>query len=553
MRRQALRIPCSLVAAALSWFVGDSVRAEPASPWGVSPSAELCAAPASWAASMATLGVTWVRGFEDRPEGAGLRPLVDAGLAVSGTLWWSPPGSVLTFPVKDLPGFRQYVLERVTRFKGVVHNWEVWNEPPNFTADPSPVSYGRTVAAAYDAAKSVDPSVQIGLAAKSTDISFLAASIDGGARGKYDYVTLHPYETAELLPQGWEGPFLGIVAGVRAMLRDKDPVKAQVPIWFTEIGLEAAENGRKGVSVAVQADSLVKIYVMSLAQGVTHIHWFDPRDSEGKAHGLLRGDGSQRPAMVAFSNLVRFLGRVPSYSGALTLAPDTYGFLFNGPSGDVVVAWSKPGLQKSIKFAASLTIVQPGSGEMRVSNRAVLTSSPTLFVTDSNGAQSKIWRDAAKATLPAWDGGASNQSASLTAGQKPQGIHMIDAAPKKLGNRPLEFDLSGTTGARFAVDPAFYLYEGGPIRITAVVRAHEKGRAGFSLKYEANGPVDAVDGQGMIGAGTWNTVTGEAPATLSWEIRDARFVGKYGANFAINCDGPEFCNFSVLSVKVTKL
>jgi hypothetical protein len=502
---------------------------------------------------MAAVGVTWVRGFNGRAGVAGLTPFAEAGLSVSGFLMWSPD-SRQTLPVSDLAAFRRYVSEQVNLYKGQVHHWEVWNEPPNFTEDESPVSYGRVVAAAYDAAKSVDPTVQIGLAAKSTHVNFLAESIDGGARGKFDFISLHPYETAGLVPQGWEGPFLGIVPSVRAMLRDKDPDKVDVPVWFTEVGLEVAEAGRSGVSPEVQADTLVKLYTMGIAQGASHVHWFDPQDSEGKTHGLLRGDGTPRPAHHALSTLTRTLGRAPEYRGFLAPAADTFGFLFRGAEGHALVAWSRPGAGRSLHFVAPIAVMDPRTGQSRSTDHVTLTPAPLVLIAARDSPVAGGWQRAARAgRLPTWDGGKLNAMVSLSAGQKPRGLHMIDPPDPTIVNGVAEFDLSGRRDARFAVDPLFLNYESLPIRITAVVRGHNRGNPGFNLKYENRGPISAANGHGMVSTGGWQFVKGTSPITLSWTIADDRFVGKYGAHFAIDCDGPESSDFSILSISVTKL
>jgi len=288
----------------LSWIAATSVHAQRRddSPWSVSPSAALSLDPASWVQDMIAAGVRSVRGFS-RPE-----PIAAAGLGLTGILTVPNAQARQTFPIDDLPGYRRYVTREVTRYKGIVRYWEVWNEPPNFSEDQSPASYARIVAAAYDAAKAVDPTVQIGLSAKSVHLGFMAEALDAGARGKYDYITLHPYETASLLQDNWEGPFLGIVPTLRTMLKDKDPARAKVPVWFTEIGVEVAEQGRQGVSLAEQADLLVKIYAMSLAQGVTRVSWFAPRDSEGTTHGLSWANGERKPAFNAYETITQSLG-----------------------------------------------------------------------------------------------------------------------------------------------------------------------------------------------------------------------------------------------------
>ncbi|HEY2736393.1 MAG TPA: hypothetical protein VGI70_20480, partial [Polyangiales bacterium] len=464
-------------------------HAEPESPWGVSPSSALSRAPEVWDHEMVAAGVTSVRGFEARSDGSAVVGLRAVGLSVSGILIWST-GPEQTFPVNDLAGFRRYVIEQVTRYKGTVQHWEIWNEPPNFTKSNSPIDYGKIVAAAYDAAKSIDPTVQIGLCAKSVHIDFLAESIAGGARDKFDFISLHPYEVASLVPQGWEGPYLGIATTVRAMLREQDPGRVDVPIWFTEIGLGVAATGHDGVSPEVQADTLVKLYVMGIAQGVEHVHWFDPRDSEGLTLGLLRGDGSPRPAYRALATLIHALGRFPHYEGSVDLDPHTFGFLFQSEGKEALAAWSRSRQRGSaLRFALPIEIVDLKSGDAHRSDRADLTQTPTLFVADSESAVAAGWRRRVKARLPSWDGAELGQTASLVAGEAPHGIHMANAPATETVHGRAEWNLTGTAGASFAVDPRFLNYASHPIRITAVVRGHGQGRPGFNLKYESRQPI----------------------------------------------------------------
>jgi hypothetical protein len=155
--------------------------------------------------------------------------------------------------------------------------------------------------------------------------------------------------------------------------------------------------------------------------------------------------------------------------------------------------------------------------------------------------------------LPRWDDVKLGRSASFAAGKPTRGIHMIDPTAVKMFRGTPEIDLTGTTGARFAVDPSFLSYDTVPIRVTAVVRGFGRGSPGFNLKYEYSGPVRAADDHGMVARGAWNSIQGDKPTTLSWDIPDPRFVGKYGANVWLACDSSAHSDFSVVSVSVTKL
>ena len=262
------------------------------SPWGVAPSHSSSRGIESWAGPIAETGVDWMRGFYQGESERVLAVAAKNGYQVSGIL--QAPAS---FPVDALPEWKQYVADSIKRTRGKVRYWEVWNEPPNFSQSKSPVDYAKIVVAAYQTAKEVDPTVQVGLAAQSVNLNFLAQALDAGAAGHFDYVTVHPYETLDLVASGWEAQYLSIVPTIRKLLADKSPGKKDVPVWFTEVG----EPVQKGVTPQRQADTLVKAYVLGLAQGVLRIHWFEPIDGDSGPFGLIAGgsgSGSRRPSVL---------------------------------------------------------------------------------------------------------------------------------------------------------------------------------------------------------------------------------------------------------------
>lgn len=496
---------------------------------------------------MAAAGVTNVRGFHSGKRFAELQPYRDAELSLSGVLLWSPTRPI-TFPTSDLEGFKQYVKTEVSRYRGVVKSWEVWNEPPNFSEDMSPSSYAVVVAAAYDAAKSVDPSVQIGLAAKSVHVRFLAEAIAAGARDKFDYVSLHPYEVAALISHGCERTFLGIVDNVRAMLREQNPGRASVPVLFTEIGVELRDNERASIAEAEQADALIKIYSMSFAQGVDQVDWFDPRDSEGKHHGLLRGNGTTRPAYRAYQQLRAALGRTPRFLGWISLTPDSLGFLFAGPESDVVVTWLPPAKTREISLADAALMIDPASGEHTLAKTLKLAHEARLIAAATGSPLAAAWRKQARRDRAPWDQSSGAKEIELGTGTTAPALCLVNT----VSTGQSEINLTRSRGAWFAVDPKFVGYAGAPLEVTLVARGHGQGAAGFNLKYESRKQIKAADGNGMVVKGSWNTVRGTRPTTFTWQIDDASFVSKYGPNLGLDCDGPEHCNFSILSLKIRK-
>lgn len=547
------------VSSAKNWREGGAANpATQESPWGVAPSTALSYNPEGWIPAMVEAGVTTVRGFHapPLPSSDRLAPILDANLAGVGILQWSPT-TVLSLPANDIDGWRRYVTSQVTRFKGQIKYWEVWNEPPNFTVDTSPASYAKIVAVAFEAAKAVDPSIKIGLAAKSNHVNWLAESIAAGAKDKFDFVTLHPYEVAALLPQGWEGAFMNIVPNVRKMLQIQNPAKAKVPVWFTESGISAAPPSDGGVGPLVQADVLIKIYTMALAQGVGRVYWFDPSDSEGLTMGLTTADGTKRPSWYALRSLTTYLGPQPAYVGWTQTANGSYGLVFKSEKGVVMATWARAGQSETRQLASDVTEVNPRTGTVSNTRVPVVNDAPTLLVAPNGSPQAHRWQAQAienrGRTFP-WNGDhASSASVEMVAGMLPNGVFMKNAPPVTMFNNTPEYNFAGRGGPSFAVDPAFLPYGTTPIRVTAVLRSHGNGDPGFSLKYESDVPIATTDNNGLVGSSRgWVKVVGTDLYEATWTLPNARFFGMYGYHFTFDSDGPAHSQFSIVRITVSR-
>lgn len=540
-----------VLAASFGMHAPSAAQADPPSPWGVSPSSALSNTPQAWTRDMHAAGVTNVRGFHTQRTLSQLGVYRDAALSLSGFLMWSPD-QPLTLPIAHLDGFRSYVTDTVRRYSSYVTSWEVWNEPPNFTADTSPASYATIVATAYDATKAVNPKLRVGLAAKSVHLRYLAEAISAGARDKFDFLSLHPYETADLISQGCDRPFLGIVSNTRAMLRERNPKRAEVPIWFSEVGTELRATGPHPVDEVTQADILVKIYTMAIAQGVERISWFDPRDSEGRQLGLQRGNGEARPAYVAYKTLSHDLGTVPNFLGYISLAADSFGFLFAGPDADVLVTWLSSGAPRAVSLAQEVSMLRPGRAPKEATAAPTLSTAPILLEVPHGSALSDTWRKRADRSCAPWDPHGADNEVAFVPGKPSPRVCMLNAPPLEAQRANNELDLAGTTAAAFAIDPQFLGYAGGALEVTLVARGHGSSEAGFNFKYESRQPLAAANDLGMVTSGGWTSVTGTELTTFTWTLKDASFAGKYGANIAIDCDSTTHCDFSIVSLRLRK-
>ena len=424
----------------------------------------------------------------------------------------------------------------------------MWNEPPNFTGkDQTPADYARLVVTAYDAVKQVDPAFRIGLAAKSVHVNYLEQVIQAGAKDHFDYIVLHPYEVLSGVADytGSESVYMHIVPTVRKMLAVRNPDQANVPIIFTELGVEA----NKGTEH--QAHALVKAYAMGIAQGVECIQWFEGRDGDSGPMGLLDAEGRPRPAYGALAQMIKHFGPNPTYLGWVQLNDRNYGFVFQGAKGPLLCTWQSSGGSEVIEFGQDVTIVNPMTGNTVTAKSYELSVAPCFVLTVPQRLQAQARGNLSK-PFP-WGGDYTDAaSVSITFGEKTveKGLHTrsgsdVAHAVVAYGGPAREGNVPG--GNVFIIDPNFLSYTSTPIEITAVVRRNPANEnAGFKLVYESP--------TGFKTAGTWYTVPDNTQwHTATWRIEDPQFVNYWGFNFILESDGNVYNKYFLQNVTVRKL
>ncbi|MEI6165820.1 MAG: hypothetical protein WCS52_01355 [bacterium] len=547
-------------------LAADPVRPvdRPVSPFGIGPCSMRSQCFPTWIPQMVEIGVTDVRCFGGswgcEPEQGKFNwkvtderldylesQNVHAGALLMGRRpkWLTngtsrlPPSGL---PLDCLPEWSNYVSNMVAHTKGRVKYFEVWNEPPNGTKNAPPSDYAKVMVASYDAAKSSNPDALVGLATKSVYLYYLDAAIKAGAKGHYDYITLHPYEVLGTVAShpGTEPLFLTIASKVRKMLAAQDPAKVNVPIFFTEIGYDAKRSAAK------QAQALVKTYTMGIAQGIACIQWFEGRDGDSGPMGLMDAKGNKRPSYTALSVMIRYLGKYPRYLGWVLLNDKHYAFVFQGANGVVLITWAATATPDEVEFDSGVEYINPQIDQIVKAFKVPLTADPIIIekgVPDKLVAQAK-----ANKTKPfPWGGDYTDaKSVSVTMGAKnvEKGLHTLSAdsiaadvvlygGNARAGNVP--------GGNAFLVDPNFLSYDTVPVEITAVVRRNEQNDPfKLTLQYESTSgykdakPYDIPDNQ------EWHKAT--------WRIDDPQFVASWAFDFRINSG--KYC---IQSVTVTKL
>jgi len=347
MSRRLYIIPLLLAAMLLSVFI-FSASASAAEP-GLNASGDSYAS----VARAQALGVKHVRRFvgwsELEPSSAGhfssaavsqLDDFVNAAngagqevtLVVTGIpAWAGSNGDYLTGPTNPAQ-YAAFTGRLAARYQDKVANWEIWNEADEIWfwhgSTPSPQLYAPLLKASYLAIKAADPSAQV-VAGPFTgnNFEFLQELYKQGAKGYFDAVAVHT-DTGCLV----NGPsvyyidenrrvgrysFLGFREVHRVMAENGDGDK---PINMSEFGWSAYTGmcnkgkwaGMKaaGVGEALQAQYMREAFhCMAAYPYVRTALWFSdtdyaPAEEELNRYGLIRSDGSKRPAWQALRDQV---------------------------------------------------------------------------------------------------------------------------------------------------------------------------------------------------------------------------------------------------------
>ncbi len=531
------------------------------SPWGFTSSAEWFGEYPRFNPLMAKAGARFLRAF---PEWSTLEPrkgerswgAADAlvanasatGIELCGGFWYfapwaTPKGDTRSCPLKDIGDWSAYVGATIERYKKDIHVWEVYNEfNGSFsTSIDKPKDYADLVAAAYAAVKRADPSARVGMSCANFDLGFFDGAIKAGAAGKFDFLCVHPYENLGSLPGGGEDGFLSMAGSMRKLLADNHQ-RPDIGLWITEFGLQSPVAPERAAD-ALQAEVLVKGYLLALAQGFERVCWFEARGpsyGHGTDFGVIRQDWSLRPSYQALCTMIALLGPAPLYRGWLDLAQGGYGFVFQGPAGAVLAAWSSKGPARTLTFPAAVTITDlAGVASPLPAGQALALSAAPLYVTGVPDALLAQAQANAGKPFP-WGGDyatVAEVSCQLAATNREHGISQLNPQTTVAVNL-LDHTLrrsnraGGGEGiyAYFRVDPLFASFGTSALEITVVARRAGDQAAGLDVCYES------LKGYRATGK-AWQLAPGEEWQEHRWTVDNANFVGGWGWNFRTDIGG----------------
>ncbi len=199
----------------------------------------------------------------------------------------------------------EYLRRVVERYRGVIHAYELWNEP-NFSDIArdrgAPGFFTGSVAAMVELARSarqvineVDPQARLTTPGFVNGSDRLALFLKSGGARWVDVVTYHMYadDTAR---------FVGQLAEVRQVMRDTGT--AALPLWNTECGVETrlgnAATGQVARSEVDAAVVMAQLLLLGASGGVERFYYY----AWDNGHtGMIDLQGQPGPRLAAFAQV----------------------------------------------------------------------------------------------------------------------------------------------------------------------------------------------------------------------------------------------------------
>lgn len=216
-------------------------------------------------------------------------------------------------PPARIADWEKYVQTVVTRYKGKVSAYEIWNEPnlPNFFSG-SPLDAARLTCAANRVIKQIDPQAKVISPAATGDygVVWLDKFLAAGGTACYDVLGYHFYNKHKD-PE----THIAILKSIRNVVNKYESTSK--PIWNTEAGwliestqqkidarVAGFDNGARVLSRKEAAAIVARTLILHATMGVERFYWYA---LDNDAMGLLERDGSAKLAWKSYLQTANIL------------------------------------------------------------------------------------------------------------------------------------------------------------------------------------------------------------------------------------------------------
>lgn len=211
----------------------------------------------------------------------------------------NPPG--LSGAPRDMQSWRTFVHTVAIRYKGRIHDWEMWNEPNRPQSWTGSVE--QMVAMTREASqilKRVDPDniVVSPTPTGSSGIAFLQRFLQDGGGQYVDVVGYHFYAGSGNPPEAE----VALIQQVKSLMRQYGA--GDKPLWNTETGWLGSDQLSQRQSAAYVA----RAYILNWAAGVSRFYWYAWDDHHGAKIQMTEQDNATlAPAGEAFAAVQKWL------------------------------------------------------------------------------------------------------------------------------------------------------------------------------------------------------------------------------------------------------
>lgn len=277
----------------------------------------------------------------------GILPLIMLGL--ENPLY---DGGSTPYSEAGFQAYADYAVASLAQFGSQITAVEIYNEfnlpgygdRGNGPADSKPEVYAGMLQKSYEAIKAVRPDVTVvGLAAAGVPLDWIEEVFQLGGLQYMDAISIHPYQ----YPRVPEAMVTELTA-LKNLIKQYNGGQLK-PIWSTEIGWPTHEGS---TNEKTQADYLVRSYIVSFANGMDRVYWYDfMNDGTDKTYnennfGVIRnlkdslGAYTPKPAYAAFAAITRQLAGW-DYDRADNFAPDISSYVFQKGGVETRAVWAQ--------------------------------------------------------------------------------------------------------------------------------------------------------------------------------------------------------------------
>lgn len=310
--------------------------------------------------------------FLNTPQWASKRPDEKCNRGMNGCA--APPND---------QDWADFVTVLVTRYKGRIASYEMWNEPnANGFFTGSAADMAHMVSIAYPIIKSIDPqAIVLSPAASSTGWptpydTWLDQFLSAGG-GKYvDAIAWHAYAGRANQPAIPPEDLVNQIRKVRGVLAKHG--LSNLPVWDTEGGWG---NDSQLPDEQAQASFLVRWYLIQFTYGISRAFWYQ---WDNPTWGTLWREGTgETPAAKAYAQMFAWLNGATGSTPCKASAGSVWTCGLYKGDAKYLIAWSTSG-PTAFSDYAGFSSYSDVTGEKHTSTGQPVTvdSSPILFQTN---------------------------------------------------------------------------------------------------------------------------------------------------------------------------